>query len=1212
MPPLSMVDPTYKVAMDARPSNYEVTHISWARPALNLNWFMYVVVRSPNGYPQSPDDGTIIFPDPGNAGWATGSYKDIGVTDDVILRVAEVNTAGTVATSGMDIINPGSANGLVMTAVSPVSVGNLKGKNVTVSILSNTAYVGLGGGDYAVGDYLRIPGNSLKDPTGVSTSTLPGTTSTTQLGVTNTYHLYDNSSTYATTANPGVTAGTNPYSKQYNKYYYSLFAYVAPINSTTAASVSTLINVTGDAHYSDFTWIKIGEASSVVVHQNTTRSTKDVLLDHLPAFYNTKNNTSTNKDLSDFLSLFAFHLDIYLAEAKTLFNMADPALTDEVLLKQFLKQFGSELTQISDLTQARKVLTNIIRNYSLNGSTLGLKNLIESYTGNGVNLLPAMNLLPNYNTSSFVENIGNWYPVPNTTTTGSYDASEPYNYTTTPANVVSPFNNDSVALLLDPAFSTVNISPNVSYLGKLAYTGTGTVTNNYETTAVTSAIVTTSTSPTSVSSYTVVVDDTSKIKLGSIPLVVSSTGTFSAKTVVTYIAKDSKTFKINIPPSVEIPSNATIAFSNSITSNSLSLWAANTSTTRTISFYNGMRKGYTSATTVASTSSIVNGYQYISAIKPNIAKVGDYVSGHSSIPSGTKVIGFGTNATTRTKLSNKLTADLPINTLLNFSSKPSTELGAAVDMIPVSPSTPYAFGIHHNANNGTPKDVSVNLTWYNTTGTIISTTATVSATAVSATYPLPNSANYAKTWYPIYTQDTSPSNAAYVSPGFSIISADGSGTSRYCVDSAFLVRPINIIKKARTSNIATLTTDAPHNFFFDGASKVTITSATGSGTTITYTATNSYTAGQVVSISGLPVTTGANLNIQDAIIATVSGSQFTVGNPNVGTSSGTGQAILNTLAGKIAVVVSDDSSFNTSSATISSVTQDALGNYTFSYVNGSSNPNVASTTTSGYVASFPMVKLSISSTNNQYLTNFQDARESTLEVVANRINLVLNPSFDNDTSSPYDWVTFDSAYSTSVIAVITQSSGNLAHTGTKYLKVSKGVTTPGYLSGVIQSNYMPVSVGKTYTASSYIKWAGAGSPSVKIGIQWTDSSNAIIPVSGNNVVYGTSNVFGSTDLWSRISVTATAPATAVKAKLVVITDNSSTAAIAYGIDGVLFEESTSPLIYFNGDFDGFNYLSTRNSMWQGAPGQSRSHLYKNRALNKDNIDSLAIRGINYA
>jgi hypothetical protein len=1123
MAPLSMVDPTYKVAMDARPSNYEVTHISWERPASNLNWFRYVVVRSPNGYPTTPDDGTIIFPDPESTGWDTSSYKDIGVTDDVILRVAVAPGGAVSSTPGsLTVVSIGAANGATMTSISPISVATLKGKNVLVDISSNTASVvyNNNGGDYTVGDYLRIPGNSLKDPTGVSTATLPGVTNNKQLGVTNTYHLYDNGATYATTASPGVTAGTNPYTKQYNKYYYSLFAYVAPSNSTTAATVSNLIDVKGDAHYSDFTWIKLGEASSVVVHQNTTRSTKDVLLDHLPAFYNTKNNTSTNKDLSDFLSLFAFHLDIYLAEAKAVFNMADPALTDEVLLKQFLKQFGSELLNISDLTQARKVLANIIRNYSLNGSTLGLKNLIESYTGNGVNLLPAMNLLPDYNTSSFVENIGNWYPVPNTTTTGGYDASFPYNYTTTPASVVSPFNNDSVALLLDPAFSAVNISPNVSYLGKLAYTGTGTVTNNYETTAITSAV-------TSTSSYTVIVDDTSKIKLGSIPLVVSGSanpGTFSPKTVVTYLNKDGKTFKVNIPPSVEIASGAKIAFSNSITSNSLSLWAANTTSTRTISFYNGMRKGYTSDTTVASTSSIVNGYQYISAIKPNIAKVGDYVSGHPSIPSGTKVIGFGTNATTRTKLSNKLTADLPINTLLNFSSKQSTELGAAVDMIPVLPSTPYAFGINHNANGGTFKSTSVSLTWYDNTGNVLSTT-TATSNAVSITSPFINS-NAAITWYPTYTQDISPSTAAYVSPGFSILNADGSGTSRYCVDSAFLVRPINVIKKSRTSNVATLTTDVPHNFY--------------------------YNAGN---------------------------------------------------AGKVAVVISDDSSFNATSATLTTVTQDALGTYTFSYANTGSD--VTSTTTTGYAASFPMVDAVVEGgLRALYLTNFQDARDTTLEVVANRVNLVSNPSFDNDTSSPYDW----QVYGSNTVTVTTQSSGDLAHTGTKYLKLAKSATSPGYSVGIAQSSLTAVVAGKTYTASAYVK-GGVGSPSVKIGIQWATNSGPI----GIGPIYGTaSGTLGGVDYWSRITTTQVAPTGATRAYLVITTDTTYTAASSYGVDGILFEEAGSALTYFNGDFDGFNYVSTRDSMWQGTPGQSKSHLYKNRVLNKDNIDSLAIRGINYA
>jgi hypothetical protein len=363
----------------------------------------------------------------------------------------------------------------------------------------------------------------------------------------------------------------------------------------------------------------------------------------------------------------------------------------------------------------------------------------------------------------------------------------------------------------------------------------------------------------------------------------------------------------------------------------------------------------------------------------------------------------------------------------------------------------------------------------------------------------------------------------------------------------------------------------------------------------------------VVSISGLPVTTGANLNIQDATIATVSGAQFTVANPNVGTSSGTGQAILNTLSGKIAVVVSDDSSFNTSSATISSVTQDALGNYTFSYVNGTSNPNVTSTTTSGYVASFPMVKLSLSSTNNRYLTNFQDARDTTLEVVANRVNSVLNPSFDNDTSTPYDW----GVYGSGTVTLITQSSGDLAHTGTKYLKPAKSATSPGYSIGIAQTAPMAVVAGKTYTASTYVKpIVGApGSPSVKIGIQWgTDTA----PI-GLGPVYGTaSGALGGGDYWSRITTTQEAPAGATRAYLVIVSDTTYTTELSYGIDGVLFEEANSALTYFNGDFDGFNYLSTRDSMWEGTPGQSKSHLYKNLALNKDNIDSLAIRGINYA
>jgi hypothetical protein len=79
----------------------------------------------------------------------------------------------------------------------------------------------------------------------------------------------------------------------------------------------------------------------------------------------------------------------------------------------------------------------------------------------------------------------------------------------------------------------------------------------------------------------------------------------------------------------------------------------------------------------------------------------------------------------------------------------------------------------------------------------------------------------------------------------------------------------------------------------------TITAATGASGTITYTATNTFTAGQIVSVTGLGTASGTSLNIANMIIASATSSQFTVTNATVGTSSGTGTA---TVASPIAPV----------------------------------------------------------------------------------------------------------------------------------------------------------------------------------------------------------------------------------------------------------------------------------------------------------------------
>ena len=66
-----------------------------------------------------------------------------------------------------------------------------------------------------------------------------------------------------------------------------------------------------------------------------------------------------------------------------------------------------------------------------------------------------------------------------------------------------------------------------------------------------------------------------------------------------------------------------------------------------------------------------------------------------------------------------------------------------------------------------------------------------------------------------------------------------------------------------------------------------ITAATGNGTTVTYTCANTFVAGQIVSITGLTITTGSSLNLSNQTIATASSSQFTVTNATVGTAAAT-------------------------------------------------------------------------------------------------------------------------------------------------------------------------------------------------------------------------------------------------------------------------------------------------------------------------------------
>lgn len=89
---------------------------------------------------------------------------------------------------------------------------------------------------------------------------------------------------------------------------------------------------------------------------------------------------------------------------------------------------------------------------------------------------------------------------------------------------------------------------------------------------------------------------------------------------------------------------------------------------------------------------------------------------------------------------------------------------------------------------------------------------------------------------------------------------------------------------------STLAIDNSSSGIFSGkpylwTNSATVTAATGNGSSIVYTASNTFVVGESVSVTGLTVTTGSSLNISSAIITAATGSSFTVASSTVGTAT---------------------------------------------------------------------------------------------------------------------------------------------------------------------------------------------------------------------------------------------------------------------------------------------------------------------------------------
>jgi len=703
---ISVVDPIYEASIDARPSNYLVNHISFDKPPQTLNWYGLKLVRSTQGYPQTPLDGVTIYST---------------TTDDTIYYVSSTSASGGI--TGLTALNTTGTPTTTVTSVSLVSASGGKGRGASISLPTSGGYtIVSAGNNYAVNDIVRVAG----DTTG-----LPGRTSTTQLGRSGYYHVYDTGAATAVTTNPGYgSVGSEINSKDAPiKYYYSLFAYYATSTSVTPTTAPPSPSLS---------WKKVADTSSFVVRQNSTRDTLSMILDHIPSFYKMKNSTTVNKDLQDFISLFAFHVDLYLTEANAVYNMTDLKHTDEALIKSFLKEFGTDMSFVDDIKQARKLLRNIIYTYELSGTVQGLSNLVEGYTGYSVTAVSGKNLLPDYNTSSFIESIGNWYP--------AYDSLSSYAFNTNSYNIRGAYTAPYAQNLNVAQMPTANIDSYYSY-----YADT---TNSYAVSMITTA---------GASSTTITVDDTSKLVLGSKVWVVSGTGVFATGTVVTSIVSTTQ-FKVNTAPSTALLTGAQIAVSTNTTSNSLKILNPSTTGAGTgdLTYYSGLRKAFLFAGSSGGSSFYGTTTTVIAA--PAVAKPGDYVyiapTGQNNVKqlypfsSSNNVqvtaVDYTTAATTGVTLTLNadVTADIlayntdspPINPAVYFSKTPLAFNSGNVsavnsDLTTVSPNTPYTFSMQFNANGGATLDTSVSLTWLDNKGSVIST-ATGTTTAPNGTLPV--------------------------------------------------------------------------------------------------------------------------------------------------------------------------------------------------------------------------------------------------------------------------------------------------------------------------------------------------------------------------------------------------------------------------------------------------------------------------------------------
>jgi len=184
-----------------------------------------------------------------------------------------------------------------------------------------------------------------------------------------------------------------------------------------------------------------------------------------------------------------------------------------------------------------------------------------------------------------------------------------------------------------------------------------------------------------------------------------------------------------------------------------------------------------------------------------------------------------------------------------------------------------------------------------------------------------------------------------------------------------------------------------------------------------------------------------------------------------------------------------------------------------------------------------------------------------------RTNLVPNPNFEVNTTG---WVGRNSA-------TIARATSQF-YVGSASLQIT---TSASVNNGVTISPATAITVGNTYTLSAYVKTATGTLTNCFVQIIWFNSG-------GTEVSRVTGTFTTVTTSWARLTVTGAAPVGAVTGEISIVRNTAGAGSVWFA-DGILFEQASSALPYFDGTYqDTYTGYTLLDDKWNGTADASTS------------------------